>query len=157
MEEEAEVVRLVYQRAYEGNSNRKIAYELNIMDYPTPTGVRPWFSAAISRVLRNPTYAGYVPYGGALYDGKHTPIIDRSFWEEIQRRIDKRRKFGGRGVGSDSLLVGLLRCGYCERPMGARRTGKESIYYGCTTRRDTGGAVCRPNNHAEAEIVGQVF
>lgn len=49
----------------------------------------------VSRILRNPIYAGYVftKKGGLkLFDGLHKPLVDRATWHEIQKKLDEKPK-----------------------------------------------------------------
>jgi len=156
VDEEAEVVRRIYQLAYEGKSNRMIAKELNLLGIPRPGGKPPWVNSTVSRILRRPTYAGHVPYSGKLFEGKHEPIVDRELWLEVQRRTDKRKKFKGRAVGSQALLVGLLRCGHCHYTMSVRKK-KSGIYYSCGMHSDSGGAFCQSNHQAEDQLMSELL
>lgn len=152
--EAAETVRTIYRLSLEGKGVRAIARHLN------QTGRKPkrsdlWVGSTLGRLLRNPTYLGLIPFRSQTYPGKHEPIIDERTWNQVQALLDRRRNFGGRAVGSDRLLIGLLRCGHCGRKMGSRKMGKkgERIYYRCRRYLESGRSACRPNHHSERKLM----
>jgi len=149
--EAAQTVRTIYRLCLEGKSLRRIAGQLNLLGNK-PMRSDFWFSSSIMRILRNPTYLGLIPFRGQTYPGKHEPIIDERTWNQVQALLDRRRKFGGRAVGSDRLLIGLLRCGHCGGAMTSRKR-KRYIYYRCLRNLDSGYVTCRANSHSERRLM----
>lgn len=76
------IVRTMFMMRYKGLSFGRIAYNLNIDGIKTPTG-KLWNSDGVSRIVRNPVYAGYVRFNGIIYPGNHEPIISPYIWEAV--------------------------------------------------------------------------
>ena len=105
-EQQAEIVRLIYDLYLAGNSASKIARELNSQGIKTLFG-RQWEASAIMRMLRNEKYAGdcelqktivkdflthysYKNLGEApkyYVRNHHAPIIPREKWDKVQMMI----------------------------------------------------------------------
>jgi DNA invertase Pin-like site-specific DNA recombinase len=88
-----------------------------------------WSSVFVSKVLRNPIYAGLVPFRGKPFldaDGlpvvavDMVPLVQRSVWEETQRQIDNRPKVSRNGGSRRHVLAGLVICGKCGSKMQAQ-------------------------------------
>jgi site-specific DNA recombinase len=110
---------------------RKIASQLNLDKVLSPKGGQ-WGYSTVKYILQNPTYAGMVRWGwrlskskdsrtrlmlghkGVLLPGKHIAIISVDQFETIQKKLQIRKKLGGRAVGSKGLLVGIAKCGRCN-------------------------------------------
>jgi len=108
---------------------------------------RPWAKDAVLRVLRNPVYAGYIPYKGEVHEGEHDAIVEREVFTRTQTLIDgngvrKLRK----GANPTYLLRGILRCACCGRAYTpgstTKNSGKEYRYYRCVTRDKYGKREC---------------
>ena len=104
-EEEAKIVRLIYQWFISGDSKKEIKRKLDAMKMPTRYG-KPWNQSVIKDILYNPTYIGKIPWlrrgeskkmidgkivrkrprnnNYEIYDGLHEPIIDMDTWEKAQ-------------------------------------------------------------------------
>jgi hypothetical protein len=82
-EEEAEVVRLIFDMRASGNTLQRIADHLNSVHIPARRGGR-WHPATIRYILDNPKYRGQVKYffgwqdgqARVISDGEHVAIID---------------------------------------------------------------------------------
>ena len=107
---------------------------------------RPWARHSVLRVLRNPVYAGYIPYQDELHEGEHEAIVDREVYVRAQTILDGHgaRKLRN-GSNPSYLLRGLLRCGSCGKaytPGSTKKKGKEYRYYRCVTRDKKGARAC---------------
>lgn len=60
VEEEADIVRFIYESYVNGSNAREIATALNDAHVPTVTGTSEWKSSSIYRILRNEKYCGDV-------------------------------------------------------------------------------------------------
>lgn len=161
-DEEAEVVRCIYQWAdEEGLSAHKVVERLNRMKMPTRKGGPKWQKSSVLRILRSEVYAGVWYYNKfkksypRLPPGRngqktelrrrpkvewiplalpeHLRIIDRNQWERVQRQLDRNIAFSPRNARHQYLLKGLVQCGGC----GARYIGDPShgmFYYRCLAR-----------------------
>jgi len=108
-------------------------------------GGKAWNKNSVLRVLRNPVYAGFMPYGDELHDGEHEALIDKETFERAQAILDKRKDCGRkRGRNPAYLLAGILRCtcGGAFTPASTRTRGKEYRYYRCVTRDKNGDEAC---------------
>lgn len=107
------------------------------------TGLGSWSAATIKNILSNPAYIKKVRWGrklgskykqGKSHTGKQkrvftssdkwilveavnvtVAIIEESLFYQVQERLRQRGKAAGRQLASDSLLVGKVWCGKCNR------------------------------------------
>lgn len=107
---------------------------------------RPWAKANVLRVLKNPVYAGFMPYGNELHEGEHQAIIDRETFDAV--RLQLTGAGGGKGSrlrNPEYLLGGILFCASCGSALTAASTRKgtrEYRYYRCVTRDQQGRSAC---------------
>lgn len=156
-DEQAEVVRSVFESFLAGGSTLGIANDLNVRGIPTFTGKR-WYSATIGHLLRNESYTGRTPYRRtrATYvrdpvsgrrkrklavrneadwiwvEGATPPIIDAETFARAKSRFEdpERRRRGARKYVY--LLSGRVRCGVCGAAMvGQNLNGGRYRYYRC--------------------------
>jgi site-specific DNA recombinase len=106
-------------------------------------GGTPIGTSSVHRILTRPFYAGLVRHNGALYQGRHEPVVSLSEFEQVQRILSRpsapkpgRHRFA---------YTGLIRCGNCGLAVTAEhkvnRHGSRYLYYHCTRRNL--GARCR--------------
>lgn len=131
-EDKARIIRYIFDCYNNLNWGiRKIACQLNLDGVKSPKGGK-WGYSTVKYILQNPTYAGMVRWGwrlskskdsrtrlmhghkGVLTQGKHTAIITLDLFEKTQKKLQIRKKLGGRAVGSKGLLVGIAKCGRCQ-------------------------------------------
>ena len=129
--EEARVVTLIYDSYdFKGMGLRKIAVHLNDKGISAPRGGE-WCYSTVKYILQNVTYIGVVRWGwrlscskisrarlqaghqGLIEKGMHEPIISEEQFERVKKKLESRKKLGGRAVASKGLLTGLLKCGIC--------------------------------------------
>jgi len=107
---------------------------------------RPWAKANVLRLLKNPVYAGFMPYGEELHEGEHQAIVERETFEAT--RVLLASANGGKGPrfrNPEYLLGGLLFCSHCGSVLTAASTNKgrrEYRYYRCAKRDQQGKAAC---------------
>ena len=152
---EAVLVREVYQLYLQHRSALAVMRALNdggrlTKRHKAASGrtreAREWSKEGVLRVLRNPVYAGYMPYGAELHEGEHEAIVDRETFERTQGLLEA---VGGPktnlGRNPDYLLRGLLHCTCCGgafTPASTRKGSREYRYYRCVTRDKKGGDRC---------------
>lgn len=127
--ENAEIVRYIFEQFAAGKGSRTLALELGDKGIRTRRGKIPenrW----VDYILRNPVYIGKTRWstdGHANYsrenqtnkhvmivDGKHAPIIDMELWEKAQERLKERKPLRYIRKGKEVyMLKGLVRCGAC--------------------------------------------
>jgi DNA invertase Pin-like site-specific DNA recombinase len=152
---EAVLVREVFSLYLRERSTLAVARLLNQSDRSTKRHVaangrlreaRPWTKADVSRLLRNPVYAGYMRSNGELYEGENEPIVDREAFSEVHGLLeDSARPTKDRSRNPEYVLRGLLRCACCGSaltPASTRRDRTEYRYYRCVRRDKEGKEAC---------------
>ena len=118
------------------------------------TGKKPHHKNRIKRMLTNPFYYGHFRYLGELYEGKHTPIISKRLFDDVQDVLERRGR-PQKAVKEPQPLCGLVHCS-CgmmftnERQIKRQKNGNVHIYdyYRCTRKSKT--VVCK-EPHIRAE------
>ena len=107
---------------------------------------RAWTKDAVLRILKNPVYAGYMPYRDEIHPGEHDAIVDQDTYTRVHALLhDHGGPRRSRGRNPEYLLRGLLRCTLCGKaytPASTRKKGKEYRYYRCVTRDKEGRKAC---------------
>ena len=137
-EEQAELVRFIFQRFLAGDSGRSIAQALNRMGKTTVQG-NLWRSDGVYTVLRNEKYVGdvemqktitvdFLNHRCAVNHGEapryyvknhHPPIISRLDWEKVQAMLHQTSKIGEENTKKkrSASVFSVLRCGHCQQPL----------------------------------------
>lgn len=160
--EEADIVRLIFQKYLTGQGYKAIAVHLNERGIRFRGG-RPFSARTVYEVLINPIYTGTLVYGRRITNPRRSDggarqvknrgepisvtsaalpvIIDPATFEQAQalrsRRAEGRRP--ARSLTSDHLLTGLLRCRCGSSLIGLKG---RTPYYACTGRRSKGPGFC---------------
>ena len=121
-ENEAPIVRRIFNRYLEIQSPKQIAFELNQDGIKTNTD--KWWDR------------GKVHYDGEVYDGEHEAIVDQAAWDTVQRFLQENnpRPDRSRDSTSEAALAGLVRCEHCHSamvPVKSQRRGRVYPYYRC--------------------------
>ena len=135
-EDEAEVVRFIYQQYGNG------IYVSEIIEALTSKGIMykgaPFRPSCIYSILRNEKYVGIYEFKGEIYTDIYPQIISVEACAKVKARA-KENKFGRRSTETIYLLRNKLRCGYCGKPIsaecGTARNGKKKYYYKCVGRK----------------------
>lgn len=178
---EALIVRFIFDSYHQGHGFRWIANELNHRGDKTKRG-NTFSTIAVKDILKNPLYVGKIQYGKyenwetkrrrgrsqdpILVEGQQSAIIDKAIWSDIQSSLLMRSRMPEWTHQGSNVLTGLLRCPECGGPMVASNTTnrlkdgtkKRVRYYSCGNFRNKGSAVCHANSIRadEAEkLVGQ--
>ena len=115
----------------------------------------------IKRMLTNPFYYGHFRYFGEIYEGKHTPIISKKLFDQVQAMLAKRGK-PQKGATAPQVFCGLLRCATCNLAITAEKKVKhqkngnthEYVYYRCTRKHKS--IVCKEPPVTEPELAAQL-
>lgn len=168
-EEEAAIVRRIFQMTLDGISSQKIAKQFNAEGVKTPTEYRiergassvipesgrfEWDAAAICHMLGNATYAG-----DFVYDKYETPEVGgksrmkpQNEWKVFKdhheaivdrdtfERIQQSRGTKKAVKHERHPLIGKLECGRCHRSLRIART--KNPYFFCNNRYVTRYAGC---------------
>jgi hypothetical protein len=143
--EKAIIVKQIYTDYINPNGTlRQIMLNLNKKNVPSPSGKigkEAWTATEVRNILTNPAYTGRLRWGrklGGKYlqgktitgkqrrvitspeewilvPGDQPKIINDKSHEEIQEKLKLRYVLKGRAVASKGLLIGLVKCGKCNR------------------------------------------
>ena len=172
-EEQAKIVRLIFQLFIEGMTAGRIAKELTARHILTVTGKEKWNAKTIRGILSNEKYTGcariqktFTPdfltkkavkncgqVPSYFVEQSHPAIIDPAVFEMVQREMERRTREGGRYSGV-SIFSGKIRCGECGGSFGAKvwhSTDKyRRIIYRCNNKYN--GQKCQTPHVTEEEI-----
>jgi site-specific DNA recombinase len=181
-EEEASMVRKIYELYLELKSLRRLTHELNKQGNRTRDG-KPWSAVSIRRILTNPTYTGRILYGKRKTDlatgrlkqvkpelwkiakGEHEAIIDGELYNRVQKLLTQRYMKPSKAKDV-YILTGLLKCGKCKGSMFGyvlfkKNYDKKYYYYRCRNSVAKGESVCEgmvvPLNILEKAVVDTIL
>jgi DNA invertase Pin-like site-specific DNA recombinase len=86
VEPEAMIVRDVFASYLAGKKMKEIADELNQRDVHTRRG-NGWTIYSISRLLRNPAYAGFRRWDGIMVRTSHQAIVEIGIFNDVQKLL----------------------------------------------------------------------
>ncbi len=89
IESEADVVQMIHSLYLGGLSMQDIANHLDANNISSKTGAG-WSKEAVSNILHNPLYCGYVRWDGILRKGHHAPIITITTYNQVQATMQQR-------------------------------------------------------------------
>ena len=141
-----------------------------------------WDTAYVSKILRNPVYAGnltvaerptktmrskkrqYIPYAEReIIYGTHEPVIEQNRWNNVQKILQSRPPvIGESSSGYDNIFRGTIKCADCGSAMLAKVEQKrkrnnvlDKTFYCCTKYRKFGKEGCSAHT-IEARTVHEV-
>jgi len=141
----APIIKQIFQKvAYEGWSGRKIFKWLKDIKFVTRTG-KPLTLSNIYVILNNHSYHGQFEYpktSGRWFTGKHTPLISKDLFDDVQKQLHLQIK--AHGKNKEFSFTRTLSCGGCGSGVTAQEKYKnlkdgsvaKYIYYGCTRAKD---------------------
>lgn len=167
VEDEAEVIRLIFAEYANGKSPRNIAYSLNAQHIRPPRGEK-WNASTINGngergygILRNPIYNGQIVWNRVrmvkdpdtgrrisrpnpreawqCQDVPELRIVDQELWEAVQsQKQDRTTTRPHLQNRPKRLLSGLLKCGCCGAGMSAKGTDKSGrVRVRCSAARES--------------------
>lgn len=132
-EEEAAIVRRIFELYSSGYSAAMICKELNGQGLTNVLG-KPFAVGSVLRIISNERYIGVYTWNDIRKENGMPSIIDRKTFEEAQRMKGKTSRHIEQGA-VDYLLTGKAFCGHCGAAMigdsGTSRTGNRYFYYTC--------------------------
>ena len=155
-EEEAKLVRWIFEQYLSGHGTRAIAGMLNRRGIPTPGGGKVWRYSTVNWILSNPTYIGKAKWQGRVLPGNHQPIIDEATFEQVQRTM-RLNNINRRASTGERVLSGLLRCGLCGRSGNVKHGWKGAVRYICVTRAQQDKTACANVALDEESLVAKVY
>ncbi len=145
-EERSTVIAEMFERVgKQAHTGRDIKRWLDNIDFRSRQGKRLALSH-IYRTLQNPFYYGKFQYPKTnfkLHDGKHTPIISKELWDEVQIQLTVAPKAPA-GTKEFSFTK-ILKCGVCKTGVTAEEKLKRIkstdeirryVYYHCGRAND---------------------
>ena len=134
-EEEAEVVRFIFECYANGIPKKKIAEKLNEKGYRF--NGKKFTYRMFEHWLVNEKYTGEFTFGGRVCTNVYPQIIDRALFQRVQDKLsEKRYVSGGENTAKiPYILTGKLYCGHCGTKMiadgGTSKKGVKYYYYAC--------------------------
>ena len=181
-EEQADVVRAIFDLYFDGWGRLKIAKHLMEHGIVSYTGKVQWSTTTIGRMLRNEKYIGNMRLQKTytkgtkqlinngelpqyLVENTHPAIVDRETFDRVQEMCKERReKMEYISAPNEYELSGKVECGLCGKPFRRRINSKiknfSQIGWICQTFNNCGLAVCRANQISDdllKEIIVDVF
>ncbi|MBL6961163.1 MAG: recombinase family protein [Anaerolineales bacterium] len=159
IEEQAKVVRLIFQWYLEGDDSGKrlsanqVSKRLSEMGFPTPGELKGyrrkhkggmWRAGTVLSIIASETYAGIWRFGMRIGPTRHTrpkeewievevpAVIDKKTWDAAQEQREMNKKFSRRNAKHDYLLSGMMRCS-CGHSLSGEYFSNHQ-YYTCTWR-----------------------
>ena len=110
-------------------------------------GGKPIAKNTLYNMLTNMIYLGKVKYGGEVYEGEHSRIVEDEIWNQVQTTLNRNGRHGGRNIGNKhgALLKSLVRCATCDVGMIHTYVQKKTRvyrYYVCVKAHQRGWAQC---------------
>lgn len=157
VEEEAAIIRRIYQEFLAGKTPFDIAKRLTEDGIETPGHCKTWHVSTINSILNNEKYKGdarlqksmvvdFLTHRSQPNHGEipmiyvhqnHPPIIPPEMWEMVQEEF-KRRSAAGGHVYCNSIFSGRIVCGDCGSFYGRKKwhssTGYESWHWHCNNK-----------------------
>jgi len=141
----APTVKKMFEKiAYENYSGRQLYFWLkDEVGFTTRTG-KPLYLGNLYLVLRNNFYHGTFEYpkgSGEWYKGKHTPLISKALFDQVQEKIAVQNT---KGQSKEFAFTKLMSCALCGSGITADEKYKYQkngnvhryVYYGCTRHND---------------------
>jgi len=142
-EQEANIIKLIFDMYKTNHSYVEICSELNLRGFKTKQGKR-FGKNSIHDILKNEKYIGNYTFGYGnrskkrgqpdpdmiKIEGGMPAIINKNIFFEVQEKMKGRKHMGGSYKAQQVyLLSGLVKCGLCgEKYVGAKKNEYWSIY-----------------------------
>ena len=177
IEEEAKVIRFIFEKYLKGYGTNSIAVMLENMKIVAPGGGTKWVPCTINSILKNEKYMGDVIQGKTftidsithkrvINNGEedkyyiknhHEAIVDKETFEEAQQIMNSRSItiMTGRKRTRVESFTGRMRCGFCGNSY-VRRVGK-NIHWNCSTCVKGNKISCPDSRQIPNETIKSVF
>lgn len=133
-EEQAKIVKRIFQMSLDGYGHRKIANILHSEGVPPPKS--KWSDGGVRSILKNSTYMGIRRTGKEITEEFTSPIIIEPFlFKKVQENFKNNMTSGPKLIEHPYLLNGIAVCGKCGKPVTGRALPKQNTLYRCVTKR----------------------
>ena len=159
----APIIKQMFEKvANESWSGRKVYRWLKEIDFKTKTG-KHLVLGNIYLLLRNHFYYGTFEFpvgGGHWYQGKHTPIIDKELFDQVQNALNEN--YIPKTESKEFAFTKLIKCGYCGAGITADEKFKKlkdggvnrHVYYFCTKK---GKDECKNQYVNEPDLIKELI
>jgi site-specific DNA recombinase len=131
IEEEAEIVNMIFQWYSDGIGYHTIAKKLNKLG-AKPRIAQQWNANSIRDILMNDMYIGTYRWGIKVREKNHTPIVSEVLFKKVSNLLGTKSVRSSRH--GRNILTGIAKCGFCEEhPVSANFDNRDKrLYYRCT-------------------------
>lgn len=161
-EEQAAVVKYIFEQYAAGVPKKEIAAALNKQGYRIKGN--PFTFRTFECWLTNTKYIGEFTFGSRICKTVYPAIIDKALFQKVQDKLaEKKFVAGGEATAKvPYILTGKLYCGHCGTKMvsdgGTSRNGDKYYYYACKKMKTGKCDKKRENKDAlEKSVVSFVF
>ncbi len=186
-EEEAKIVKYIFERYNEGIGCYVIAQELEHLGYKTKRGSSNWAESTVMGILKNEKYKGDIRQGKTFtvdpiskrrldnfgeedqfyIHNHHEGIISNELFESVQKIINRRRKSRNTYDGKRETFTRkysfscMLECGFCGSHLSRRSWHSGTEYYKviwqCVTSTKKGKKYCPDAKGIPESIIEEAF
>ena len=184
-EEEAKIVKYIFNRYTSGIGCFVLARELTEKGYKTKIGNTTWSDSSVRGIIKNEKYVGDILMGKTFtldpiskrrldnfgeeekyyIKNNHEPIISREQFNKAKEILEKRSKNHNQGrMKKHSLkyaFSSIMKCAYCGGNITRRRlhsgTDKQKDVWFCTTAIRKGKKSCPECKAVEEKIIENAF
>lgn len=158
-EEQAQIVRYIFQQYANGVRKVDIVKDLNARGYKTAINNKFTLNS-LQNILKNKKYIGISKFGDIESTTTYPAIVDKKVFEKVQKMLITNKKNCGHAKAKvEYILTGKIFCGYCGAPMhgfsGTSKTGTKHNYYACNNRQKK--HTCKMCNIKKEYIEDKVF
>lgn len=147
---QSDIVNQIYQRYLQGESLGGIADFLFHQDIVTPTGQERWTRPAISKLLSNSKYIGYI----ISFEDYFAVQVEKGSRSNLDEDSNKRKITR---YSSQNVLSGLLVCAECGANY--RRITKPSgeVVWRCANKVEHGKQICKSSPTVSDERIKSII
>ena len=132
------IVRMAFEMYAKGVSRLEDITTFFERNHITSRNGKIFHRKRVAFILSNPFYYGHFKYGKEIYEGKHTPLISKQLFDEVQEVLHGRSRPQYKLKNDPKALCGLFKCGECKMMITAeekhKKSGKHYTYYRCTKK-----------------------
>ncbi len=131
-EEQAEVVRFIYEQYALGVYVKDIIQKLN--EKHIYNRGKPFARNTIYNILKNEKYSGIYRHNNEAFENMYPRIVSQEIYDKVRKKTSQNH-YGKRSIEVVYLLRNKLKCGYCGEPIsaecGTSSKGNKRRYYKC--------------------------
>ena len=131
-EEQAEVVRFIYEQYALGVYVKDIIQKLN--DKHIYNRGKSFARNTIYNILKNEKYSGIYRHNNEVFENMYPRIVSQEIYDKVRKKTSQNH-YGKRSIEVVYLLRNKLKCGYCGEPIsaecGTSSKGNKRRYYKC--------------------------